>query len=190
MFLNPWASRLFARGAIGAVLAVAWVSPAAAQEASEPALKAAYLYNFIRFTEWPADESRAGGPLDVCVTNGAVAQALEPLAGKAVDGRPIAVHRVVLSKGLAASTLEWLRKCEVLYVDDAGAATVSDLLRQLKGRAVLTVGDRGDFTAMGGVVRFYLDRGRLRFEINQGAALQENLRLSAQVLQLARPQKE
>jgi hypothetical protein len=110
----------------------------AAQDVSQPNLKAAFLYNFAKFAEWPADAS-PGGPLTLCVLHdGASEDALVKLVhGASIDGRAVTV-----SKG---ATKAKIRACHVLYIADAEPAAVAGILEEVKGAPVLTVGDGDAF---------------------------------------------
>ena len=146
-----------------------------------PALKAAFLYNFAKFAEWPADS--LSGPLTLCVLGDpAVAGALEETAkGRPIDGRDIVVSRVK-SGGLHG--------CHLLYVPGADAKRAAQILDEVKGAAVFTVGDRNQFPEAGGVAGFFVDGVKMRFAINIDAAQRARLRISSRLLSLAKVVKE
>lgn len=145
---------------------------------AHPALKAAFLFNFARFTTWPVDAIAPGQPLMLCVADPDVRSALEILAeGRDVDGRPVRVVRTFAETPAAA--------CNLLYVghlDDTGTVR---LLAWLGTGSVLTVGD-GGFAGRGGMIEFFVGDGQLRFAINRPAAQRARLRFSAKLLGLAR----
>lgn len=155
-------------------------------------LKAAYLYNFARFTEWPADDMPPGERLDLCATDAAVAEALEVLTnGKSIGDHAMAVIRFDFTgKGRRTIRRMRLERCELLYVGELDLRTVVDVLGRVNDRPIFTVGEAEEFTRMGGVARFFDERGRLRFEINTTSAQRSGLQLSAQLLQLARIVKD
>jgi hypothetical protein len=161
------------------LLALLLVSDAAgaAQAISQPSLKAAFLYNFAKFAEWPADASSAG-PLMLCVLHdGPSEDALVKLvSGASVNGRPVTV-----SRGAPKA-----RACHLLYIGAAEAGAVSGILEEIKGAPVLTVGDGDTFPRRGGMVGLVVEDGRMRFAINPDAAQRSGVRLSSKLLSLAK----
>lgn len=163
---------------------LAWApasAPLAAQEApSEFQVKAAFVFNFVKFTEWPADSLRdTGGRMRLCVLGDERFQReLQRIAaGKVVDGHPLDVVR--------AGPAERVRGCQVLFVASSQAAALRETLAQLHGASVLTVGDNSEFIRQGGIIRFFLLDNRVRFEINPAAAEQCGLKISSKLLALA-----
>jgi hypothetical protein len=139
-------------------------------------VKAAFLYNFIRFVEWPAESQ--SGPLIICVAGrnplGSVLE--DAIRGETVGGRPIEARLI----------LEPEPGCHVTFIPEGAAA--SAYLRAARAAPTLTVGETGSFIADGGIIRFFLDDGKVRFEINPQAADRAQLRISSRLLQLARIQ--
>jgi len=137
-------------------------------------VKTAFLYNFIRFVEWPP--AAQSGQVTVCVAgrNPLGSFLEETVKGETLDGRPI-VPRVILEPDPT---------CRVIFIPD-GAAT-SAYLRAARGAPVLTIGETNDFLEAGGIVRFYMDNGKVRFEISPQAAERAQLRISSRLLRLAR----
>lgn len=167
------------RGRPLALVLVLLLAPAlAAQVATTPErLKAAFIFRFPQFVEWPS-AALAGRPsVDLCVIDaGAVETALDELAaGEQLGGRPLRVRHV---DDAAATT------CHVLYLP-AGYRGRRATLRRLERSPVLTVGDTSAFLDEGGIVELSLVDNRIRFHIDAGAAERAGLRLSAQLLRLA-----
>jgi hypothetical protein len=176
MTQGPWALVV----AAGLMLGVA---PAAlAQSAPEPVLKAAFLYNFAKFAEWPADAAPAD-PLTICVFgDAAIADALdETVKGRTVDGRKTVVVRV---------KPEGFRGCHVLYLSGLDAKRAQAIIDDLKSAPVLTVGDREQFAQSGGIAGLFVEQGRMRFAINVEAAQRGRLRISSRLLSLAKIVKD
>jgi len=154
-------------------------SYAAEQGVEAAAVKAAFLYNFAKFAEWPADSRTPDGPLILCTNDTAVAESLSPLVkGRDVNGRPLEVRRI------SADSVQ-LRGCHILYLWNLDAHQSRRLVEGLGGAAVLTVSDFNRFAALGGVVQFFNENGRLRFMINLAAMRRQGLRLSSKLLALA-----
>ena len=154
-------------------------SQAQAQGVSESALKAGYLLNFIKFTEWPTDVLAPSAPLALCTTDPDVAAALEAVVGqRSVEQRAVQVRRVTLE--------DPLRGCGLLYVGRLDRRRAIQLGTALQGASVLSVGDDEAFAAGGGVIGLYVEGDRLRFAINPASAERQRLKLSARLLSLAK----
>lgn len=154
-------------------------SPAAARAQQVPLeyrVKAAYLYNFTKFVEWPAGAFAAGTPLSLCVAerNPFGSVLADTLRGEEVQGRQVAA-RVVDEPGAP---------CHVLFIPD-GVAPARWLVAA-RTQPVLTVGESDDFLGQGGMVRFILEENRIRFEIRQDNAERAQLRISSRLLRLGR----
>ena len=152
---------------------------AAAQSEIELKVKAAFLFNFAKFTQWPAATFAASDPFVIgCLTDPDFMEVLEAtVAGKTVASRRIAVKRVI--------EVDDLRGCHMLFVgrtkDDNSAA----LLAKAKEMHVLTVGERDGFTGRGGMIGFVPADGSVKFAVNPQQAERAGLRLSSKLLGLA-----
>jgi hypothetical protein len=137
-------------------------------------VKAAYLYNFVKFIEWPAAARQ--GPLTICIAeSNPFGKALDDLLrGESIDGRAITA-RVVSSPQA---------DCHVVFVPQGVAA--GEYLRAVRNSPVLTVGEAADFVAQGGIINFVRDAGMIRFEIDPAAARRVGLQISSRLLRLAR----
>jgi len=159
-----------------AALIVAFaVPPARAQESPlEYQVKAAYLYNFVKFVEWPA--GAVPGTLSMCTAgHNPFGKALDDIVrGESIDGHAIATRVVAAPQA----------GCQVLFVP--GDVPAGEYLRAARGAPVLTVGESADFIAQGGIVNFVRDAGMVRFEIDQDAATRAGLQISSRLLRLAR----
>jgi hypothetical protein len=164
---------------VGLSLIVGLALPAAAQTAGVSKVKAAFLYNFAKFAEWPSETLPPGQPLNLCVVgDDAVADALEQtIKGRAIEGHEISV-RVVGSDAV-------LKGCHLVYVDGRDARRSTQLLDALKGAPVLSVGDGDKFAEQGGVAQLVLEQDRMRFAVNVAAVERARLKLSSKLLSLA-----
>jgi hypothetical protein len=157
------------------VLAHAANEPPSAR-ATEYQVKAAFLYNFLKFVEWPAPApgapSTRDGPLAVCVVgNPAFAQVLEEaVRGKTVDGRQVTVVR--------AAKVADARGCQEVFFAAPAPASISTI------PGVLTVGEEPRFLNAGGILNLYLEDNRVRFEISMEGVKSTGLHVSAQLLKL------
>jgi len=151
-----------------------------AQTVAAPALKAAFLYNFAKFTEWPADALGAGSPLGVCTIDATVFDELVKItAGRSIGNHQIAARRVAADDAS-------LRTCHVLYVPELEAKITAQLIDALKGAPVLTVGEGEAFVKLGGVAGLFVENGQMRFAIGVESARRARLELSSKLLSLAK----
>ncbi len=172
--------------ALAAGLAI-WCAPhtgAKAEELSASAsreylIKAAFLYNFAKFTEWPAETyADASAPLRICVLgDGHLGRALRAIDGKQIKGRRVATAH--LAKAEDAGT------CQVLYVGPAEKERLPGILKRLDGRPVLTVTDIPDPDPNGGIINFRIVAEKIRFQIDKNVAEAAGLDLSSKLLALA-----
>lgn len=137
-------------------------------------VKAAFLYNFVKYVEWPEPRS---SPIKICVAGqnpfGTVLE--DVVRDERVRGTPLVTDTI----------LEPLPGCDVIFMPRT--SRVPAYLTAAAGMPILTVGETPDFIERGGIIRFYLDSGNnVRFEINRAAAERANLRISSRLLQLAR----
>jgi hypothetical protein len=158
-----------------------WSTPVGAQDVTASALKAAFLYNFANFTEWPADVLASGQRLSLCVMgDDAVADALEQtIKGRGVDNHELTVTVI---KAADSGTLS----CHLLYVSGVDAKRTDQLLFALSGTSVFTVSDGDRFAELGGVAQLILENGRMRFGVNVEAARRAHLKISSKLLSLAK----
>jgi hypothetical protein len=183
--VRVWSAGRWSWFAVALALTGAWVAAARAQAptASLPAVTAAFLLNFVKFIEWPAEVLAADTPLTICVGDGGVAEALtRALAARPPGGRTIAVERVTLS------TVP--RECGVVYLAGLDARQTGALLTSIGARSVLSVSNTEAFTRRGGIIHLFVEDGTMRFAVNQKAADRARLRVSARLLNLARIVRE
>jgi len=164
------------------VAAMLTTAPAASHgdtaAASDVAVKAAFLYNFAKFTEWPA--LAPGAPILVCVVgDDAVAAALVDT----VKGQKISGHALDISRPQDSGT--W-HACHLLFITDAESRRSGGGLGGLKMLPVLTISDGKGFCDASGIIELYVEAGRMRFAINVDAADGSGLHLSSRLLGLAR----
>jgi len=165
----------------GAVLAafLLCASTGRAQDVTESSLKAAFIYSFAKFTEWPQDVLPATATFTACVLGeGPIRGALERIVkGRQLSGRGISVVQVQLEGKL--------RSCHLLYVSGVTPAQVAAIVAALRGAPVLTVSDVDDFTQAGGIAQMFVENGKMRFDLNLEVAKRSGLELSSKLLVLA-----
>ena len=148
--------------------------PAAqAQEAapSEFELKAAFIYNFAKFVEWPAEAFPAPqSPFVIgIIGDNPFEDALaKTVLNKQINGHPF---RVIQMKTLAD-----LKSCHILFISLSERKRLAEILRPLRGASVLTVSDLEHFLPAGGTIQFLMEGNKVRFAINDSAAKSVGLR--------------
>ncbi len=166
--------------AMAAVVLLLCAATAPAQEVTEPALKAAFIYHFAKFTEWPAEALPPRAPFVMCVLGAsAIGDALE----RAVRGREKAGRLIRVSRVTSDGPLD---TCHILYVSEVAAAPAAKLVAGLKSAPVLTISDLDGFTALGGIAQFFFERGQLRFNVQPASATRAGLRISSGVLSMSK----
>jgi hypothetical protein len=179
-----WAGKL-ARAVVaalllGAALARAQPKPPSPPSPTEYEVKAAFLYNFTRFVEWPPEGLRdPGAPFVIAIVGhdpfGAALD--ETVAGKTAGGRPIEVRRV--------PRVEEARGAQIVFVSSSERSNIAAILKELDRPGILTVGDTDGFAMRGGAINFTMQARKVRFEINPAVTEQAGLKVSSQLLKLA-----
>lgn len=175
---RPLASSL-QRTFLSGLLALTCIAPAASAT-REYQLKAAFLYNFTKFIEWPPERFPTPespiviGVLGVNPFNGELTQVVE---GRLVNGRTVSVRSV--------ATPEEAKSVHLLFVPAGQESRFEAIRSQLDANAVVTVGETVRFTALGGLIRFVTEADKIRFAVREPNAHANQARLSAHLLKLA-----
>ncbi len=143
-------------------------------------IKAAFLYNFTKFVEWPADRfANESSPIMLCVIGkdpfGAILE--DTVTGKTANGRYIYIRRI--------DNVDDLDACHLLFVGLSEPERLRHIIASSHGANVLTVGDMDDFVEFGGVISLSKRANKIQFEINLIAARQARLKLDLKLLRLA-----
>jgi hypothetical protein len=157
-----------------------FVAGLAAQHTEEYRIKAAFLYNFAKFVDWPTEAFRApGDPMTVCVLGrDPFGQALDDaVAGKKIGARALVVRRIAADHQTAG--------CHILFVSSSEPARVLSIIAAANQPGILTIGEAGSEASEGLIINLTLVGGKVRFEINITEAGKERLRLSSKLLSLA-----
>jgi hypothetical protein len=173
---RPW----FVAAAVAWVLIAVPCLPAQSSKPTDYDVKAAYLYNFGHFVEWPANVASAQTEsFTVCVLGqdpfGPVLDAT--LAGETIAGKRVAAKRI--------STLDESGSCQILFLSSAEEARLNTIIKALSRQAVLTVSDMPEFAKRGGMIQFVLEGKRVRFEVNLAAVQHAGLSVSSELLKVA-----
>lgn len=147
---------------------------------SEYQVKAAFLFNFGKFVEWPESSFVSDdAPFSICVLGeDPFGSALDSLRGKSIGHRPVAVWRIQKpDSGL---------RCQVLFVSPSEESHLAGIFASLRGSNALVVGQTRGFASSGGAIEFTLDDNHVHFTINPDAIKRAGLRASSQLLALAK----
>jgi YfiR/HmsC-like len=177
---KPFASRV----AVIAPLIVFWmlhlVSRLEAQQPNEFQVKAAYLYNFGKFVEWPAGiPAGQNDSFVVCVLGkDPFGPTLDStFANERIGGKSVLARRI--SKPVEAMS------CKILFISTSESVRLKEILAAVEKSGVLTVSDIPQFSKLGGMIQFVLEGSKIRFEINRTKAESAGLALSSDLLKVA-----
>lgn len=182
--MHGWISRPRRKAfTISALLAIGLAARAgrgADMPITEYRVKALFLLNFARYVEWPADGfENASSPIVIGVIGEDrfgvdLAAAVE---GKRVDGRPILSREV---RSAAES-----EACQILFISASEGTGIGGILRRIRTRPILSVGESDQFMELGGIVNFVKKHGKVRLEISLDAARAAQLKISSKLLSVA-----
>lgn len=144
-------------------------------------LKAAFLFNFAKFVDWPPETFAAPDtPINLCVFgHDPFGTALdELLRGKTINNRSLVPHRI--------SNAPQLKGCHLVFISVQDEKQLPEILLTLKGASSLLVGEAPDFAERGGAIQFFIENNKLRFVINVDAVQRAHLQASAKLLALAK----
>jgi hypothetical protein len=165
---------------VGAVAVALCLSAAYAQEEQpEYVVKTAFIYNFLKFTQWPNGAfAKPESPIVVCTMGtDPYGSALNVLASKRIDSHPIALERSIPANAVG--------KCNAIIVSGPNSSQVLVAFEPLKTHPILTIGDGADFAAAGGMIGLVNVDRQVRFQINVGAVRRSSLSISSQLLKIA-----
>ncbi len=167
------------------LIAVADAIPIGAQVKLNPSVeyqaKAAFLYNFVKFVEWPPEAFQSEtSSITVCVFRyDPFGSALdEVIAGQTLNNRRLVVQRT--------NKLPDLKACQLVFVSDREDKHLPEVLNSLEGASALVVGEGGDFAEHRGGIQFFLENKQLRFAVNVDAVQRARLTVDSRLLALAR----
>jgi hypothetical protein len=154
--------------------------PLIAQPTPEYQVKAAFLFNFTQFIEWPSHAFRTpDAPLIIGVLgNDPFGPYLdEMVAGEAAGGHPLIVQRF--------DRVADVKGCHILFISPKDRDQLREIFNALKEQPVLTVGDGANFASTGGMILFYTEENRIRIRINLDVAKEVQLNISSKLLRMA-----
>ncbi len=152
----------------------------AQSNADEYQVKAALLFHFAQFVDWPAGTLDAGdASVKLCIFDDEPRrrELQDTIEGKLIGGRVYHVRLI--------DQLQEISNCNILFLSRDEARRQNAIVKSLRGLPVLTVGETPNFLSDGGMIRFHLDEGKIRFDINLRAANSSHLKISSRLLLLA-----
>ncbi len=168
---------------LATALLLSGVSPgvlSAQEKASETDVKAAFLYNFAKFVEWPGSSNNQ---LDSTFRIGVAGKTAMNKAIKiAVESKQVAGRQVEV---LESDDAKVLAGCHIVFFNSSSQPAMEAMLTTLRGHPVLTVSEHEEFISHGGMIRFFVANGKVRFEISPARARAEKLNISSKLLKLA-----
>jgi len=153
---------------------------AQAEAPPEYQLKAVFLFNFAQFVDWPPEafpESKTPIVIGILGEDPFGAYLDETVRDEKVNHRPLTVQRY--------RRVEEIEACHILFISRSEADRLGQILASLKDRNMLTVGDADGFTERGGMVRFVIEKNKIRLRINLKAAKAARLTISSKLLRPA-----
>jgi len=161
-------------------------------------VKAAFLYNFIKFVDWPKEKmADINEPIIIGIMGkDPFGDAFEPIKDKQVKGRKLVINRLKGLEELKKSSekdksklqreIEALRKCHLLFICSSEKENFEEIIETLEGSSVLTVEETAGFLESGGIINFIMEEKKVRFEINVTATKRAKLKIRSQLLRLAK----
>jgi hypothetical protein len=180
---------------------MAAVAPKAGADSAaslEYQVKAAFIYNFIKFVDWPKEKvPDSNTPLTIgIIGKDPFGSAFDPVEDKDAKARKVLIKRFKTfeelkkagekDKSLLDREIESMRKCHLLFICSSEEKSVGEITNLVKDHSVLTVGDVKGFLEAGGVTNFIMEEQKVRFEINVTTAKRAKLQIRSQLLRLAK----
>lgn len=183
------------------VLLVAAIAPIAGADSAssrEYQVKAAFLYNFIQFVDWPEEKlSDSDESIIICIIGkDPFKDAFEPIKNKKVKDRSVVIKRIKSfeelknsaegNRGGSDRTTEELTKCHLLFICSSEKKNLKEIIDTVNTHGVLTVGEMDGFLEAGGIINWFVEDKKVRFEINVSAAERARLEIRSKLLRLAK----
>jgi hypothetical protein len=171
---------LFVAFAVGVMMITVLTARGQEPKPGEYLIKAAFLYNFAKFVDWPADSFKDDqSPIYLAILGAnPFGPALDSIREKTVRGRKLILKQ--------CQNIDLLGGCHILFISPSEKENLKQILNALRNSSVLTVSETERFTQQGGMVNFITVDNRIQFEINPAAAQRSRLKISSQLLKLAR----
>ena len=158
------------------------VSGAAAQEQrlGEYQVKAAFIYQFINFIDWPPSSNFNNSPsINLCIIgDDPFGRAIDDMRSETIKGKKPAIRRY--------ASYEEARNCHIIFIPASEKYHAGQILKATRKSTALTVGDMEEFAGKGAIISFFIEENKVRFIINTEAAKRSGLKISAKLLKLSK----
>jgi hypothetical protein len=145
----------------------------------EDKVQAAFIYKFIQFIEWPIEIEKASNTFKIGIYGKSnMQELLQTFSGEKVNTRLLEIHPV--------ENLDNIKKCHILFISSSETSKLDEILEILKGSSVLTISRMEGFAQKGGMINFYVNEERVRFEINPESAKNAGLKISSKLLKVSK----
>lgn len=151
-----------------------------AQVTREYQIKAAFIFNFTQFVEWPAHSfsaSQAPAVIGILGQDPFGSYLEEIIAGESLKQHPLVIQHY--------NDIDEIKDCHVLFINISDKAKLESALAKLKGKNILTISETNGFTKLGGMIRLYTRDNKINMQVNIDAVKAENLTISSKLLKLA-----
>jgi hypothetical protein len=176
---KPFIRFCLSAAAAGMLLLAGNRSAAQSAQPSEYQIKAAFVFNFAKFVEWPTTAlPQANSPIIIGVLGeNPFGELLETtMKNKTVEDHPLIIKQF---QSVAEAT-----DIHILFISSSEKQRLAEILKHLEGRSVLTVGEMDGFNEKGGMINFLIEGTKIRFKINNEAATRARLKISSKLLSL------
>jgi hypothetical protein len=153
-------------------------------QTQEYEVKAAFLFNFAKLTEWPGDAFRLPDKnFEMCILgDDPFRKSLDTLSHRTIGGRKVSITRITdISESSA---------CNLIYVTSSVRDRLPEIIEHVRNKAILTVSDIKGFENEGGIIALFLKDNRVKFRVNIDAASKSNLKISSYLLEVAERVRE
>lgn len=150
------------------------------QKPTEYQVKAAFLYNLLQFIEWPTKSTKGQKPVLNLFIQGEnpFGASLESYQGEFIQNKKLSIRKTF--------SLQDLKECHILFIAPSEKGRVQYNIKQANEMGFLTIGDTEGYAQLGVMINFYLEKNKVRFEINIDAARRAGIKISSELLKLAR----
>ena len=156
------------------------VGTAEESQLSEYRVKAAFVFNFAKFIEWPPEsfsDDTSQLVIGILGENPFVSDLDQTIQNKTINNHPLAIRPM--------RSVKEVTNCHILFISSSETARLPESLRAVRGKSILTVGESGGFIQAGGMINFTWEGKKIRFQINDEAAKQAKLKISSKLLSLS-----
>jgi hypothetical protein len=143
-------------------------------------IKAAFIYNFTQFIEWPEDSfENAASPFVIGILG---KDPFGPAINETVEGEKVQGHPIIIQR---YSSLQEIKECHILFVSNTESGNIKEIIAGLRNKNILTVSDIPGFPVEGGMIGFMMENNKTKLQINPSIAKAADINISSKLLRLA-----